>query len=302
MLAAASNKSVIAFYSSGNSVGSWRIKHSLISGRSLSLFEMIKEAEVGRLKALLLFGVDILRSLPQERTKRALSNLEFVSVADLYKTASMDYADVVLPLSSHLEQAGSMVCSTGRVQEFSPVVLPVGSLSLREMAKGIYAAAKGPGKIELKLSVREIKGAAKAAKADKFLVQNISQDLKAIKPARKIENFAFSVHLKDDIVHSSDGSITSKHYWAGRECSSPYVELNCDDALSLGVKAGDRVLVKTLNGEVVLNVKLSRSFDRGVAAMPHHFPEVRELVLIAEDQKTGSFEVAPARAAIERIG
>jgi formate dehydrogenase major subunit len=293
----AGKKGVLPLYSSGNTIGSFVMINSLRSRSSLSCSDMIDAAARGRLKALVLLGVDPVRSVPGQRITQALSNLDLLVVADYYMTAAMDYADVILPLSSHLEGAGSVHFSGGRSQELDSVVPKVGSMSVHDIALGV------DGGLDLKKVSAEVKKAARGHKPKgKFLLTKIYDDLKSIKLPREDKNLPYLLNLRDDIVHSADGSVTSKHYWAVRECQSPCVEINEDDAAELGISDGDRVLLKTKESEVVLNAGVSSKYQRGILAVPHHFQEIRELVGLKLNEELRSFEVPQVRAAVERIG
>ncbi|MHB1085825.1 MAG: NADH-quinone oxidoreductase subunit NuoG [Thiobacillus sp.] len=79
------------------------------------------------LRAYLLLGVEA--ELDTHDPVSALASInaaEFVVVMSPYKGMSLDYADVLLPISPWTETSGTFVNTEGRVQSFSAVVKPLG--------------------------------------------------------------------------------------------------------------------------------------------------------------------------------
>jgi len=103
----------------------WQAKISPDQG--LNMVRMIEEAEKGNLKALYIMGENPLRSLPQpERVRSALEKLDFVVVQDILANETAEIADVVLPGAAFCEKGGSFTNMEGRIQTFTPVVVPPG--------------------------------------------------------------------------------------------------------------------------------------------------------------------------------
>jgi len=84
----------------------------------LDLIEMIDSAERGELKALWAIGYDVLLTNPSgDQTQRALSNLDFVIVQDLFlNETARQHADVFLPAASSFEKDGTFMNAERRVQ------------------------------------------------------------------------------------------------------------------------------------------------------------------------------------------
>jgi len=290
---AGARNGVITFYSSGNSIGAFEVNNSMRGKKGLSANEMMDAASRGRLKGLLLIGFDPLRYFADSKLPEALADLEFLAVADMYKTRSMDYADVILPLSSPLEGEGSVVYSGKRNQSFDLVVPPRGPVTAVQLMGAVHEKIKGgKGLLDKKQIVSNVRKLVKSYKpSGRFALSRLSEELGGIETMKTGKKFPFSLYLKDDIVHSGDGSITSNHVWAKRECPSPYVEINSEDAKELGVSSGSRVLVRTDKSEIVLNAKTSATVARGALAAPHHFPGIRELVSISRLPTVAGIEV-----------
>ena len=77
--------------------------------------------EGGKLKALMLVGVDPRRDLPDpEGWRRALASADHVVAFSLLETESAEQADVIFPLESHAEKDGTVTPPDGRLQRVRP--------------------------------------------------------------------------------------------------------------------------------------------------------------------------------------
>ncbi|MFZ9668497.1 MAG: NADH-quinone oxidoreductase subunit NuoG [Solirubrobacterales bacterium] len=77
--------------------------------------------ESGELEAVVLFGVDPIRDLPDpEGWRRALEAAGHVVAFSLARNDSTEFADVLLPLESHAEKDGTVTHPDGRIQRVRP--------------------------------------------------------------------------------------------------------------------------------------------------------------------------------------
>ncbi|MBU3690522.1 MAG: NADH-quinone oxidoreductase subunit NuoG [Solirubrobacterales bacterium] len=77
--------------------------------------------ESGELEAVVLFGVDPIRDLPDpEGWRRALEAAGHVVAFSLARNESTEFADVLLPLESHAEKDGTVTHPDGRIQRVRP--------------------------------------------------------------------------------------------------------------------------------------------------------------------------------------
>ena len=98
-----------------------------VTERGLDAMEMIRAAESGELKALLLFGVDPSALFPEtERTRRALSNMPLVVRAGMFPPVGAETAHAVLPTASVIETDGTYVNLEGQIQRVTKMVDPPG--------------------------------------------------------------------------------------------------------------------------------------------------------------------------------
>jgi formate dehydrogenase major subunit len=94
----------------------------------LDMMQMIDAACDGALKALWVIGYDIAMTNPNSSvTGRALRNLEFLAVQDLFMNETARYANVFLPAASPFERSGTFMNSERRVQRIRGAVRPPGN-------------------------------------------------------------------------------------------------------------------------------------------------------------------------------
>jgi NADH-quinone oxidoreductase subunit G len=90
--------------------------------------EILAAAGAGDIDALVLVGADPISDFPnRELAQRALENVAFTLVIELFATASVERADVVLPSAAAPERAGTFTNLERRLQKLEPVVATPGS-------------------------------------------------------------------------------------------------------------------------------------------------------------------------------
>ncbi|MGH7895866.1 MAG: molybdopterin-dependent oxidoreductase, partial [Candidatus Binatia bacterium] len=82
--------------------------------------------EAGRVKALVLVRTDLASWASTARARAALEAVPYLVVLDSDRRESSQYADVVLPIATYAETAGTFTNHTGRVQRFDEAVKPAG--------------------------------------------------------------------------------------------------------------------------------------------------------------------------------
>lgn len=93
----------------------WGVDLSAIL-KNNNLEELISK---NKIKAALVFGEDI---YADEKSRKFFSNLEFLLAADAFNTVTLNEADVVLPLATHIEQEGTYTRCDHVVQKSNKVV------------------------------------------------------------------------------------------------------------------------------------------------------------------------------------
>ena len=111
--------------------------------KGLVVTDMIEEAHKGTLKAMYITGENPLLSEPNlTETRKALMNLEFLVVQDIFLHETAEIADVVFPATTFAEKTGTFTNSERRVQMVNKVIDPIGNTKpdweiICEVAKNI---------------------------------------------------------------------------------------------------------------------------------------------------------------------
>ncbi|HHH41925.1 MAG TPA: formate dehydrogenase subunit alpha [Chloroflexi bacterium] len=111
----------------------------------LTVTEMLKAAETGRVRCFYIIGEDPMVSDPDlNHVRRALQRTEFIVVQDLFFTETGRFAQVILPAASFAEKEGTFTNTERRVQRVRKAIEPPGeakpdSWIIAELAKRMIA-------------------------------------------------------------------------------------------------------------------------------------------------------------------
>jgi formate dehydrogenase alpha subunit len=104
----------------------WRC--DLNSTPGLTLPEMLDAACDGKIKALYVIGENpMLSDADAHHTEKALRNLDFLLVQDIFLTETAELADVVLPAASFAEEDGTFTNTERRIQRVRKAIEPIGN-------------------------------------------------------------------------------------------------------------------------------------------------------------------------------
>ena len=259
----------------------------------LNVFEMLEEALKYALKGMHIVGENIVVSAPDtNRTKRALSNLEFLVVQDIFMSETAQFADVILPASSFAEKDGTFTNLEGRVQRVRKVIEPrfeskpdLQILNLLEVGFGRKPKSDVPTKI-----MKEISSLSPHYKnvsykeLDKGFgvmvdfppngkVPNILPIEKRYVKTPESPDIEYPYYLiTENIVFCHTSSTFSKHSSIlRRELPRGEAELNPKDARELDVRAGQMVKIISRRGELILPVKINPEILAGTVFIPLNF-------------------------------
>jgi predicted molibdopterin-dependent oxidoreductase YjgC len=118
----------------------------LPANRGLTIPEMHEAARRGELRAMYIFGEDVVQTDPDTHaTVKALENLEFLVVQELFLSETAKLADVVLPGASFLEKNGTFTNGERRIQRVRAAMPPIaGSRPDIEVIAALMAATGLP--------------------------------------------------------------------------------------------------------------------------------------------------------------
>jgi anaerobic selenocysteine-containing dehydrogenase len=282
-----------------NSRGVFQVLSSAEKGQKLvsgpQILEMVTE---GKIKGLLLFGLDPLSAVPSEKLAEVLGRLEFLLVADVLPTHSTPLADVLLPVAVGPEKSGQLLYLNGEKQDFE-LAIPAPGLAWPEKDIIENLARKLSPKHDLSATPQEIeerlKGGAKTpwlemlAEVEPVLGKKLSAD--------EGKETAYPLFLVPTAVpaHLGDGSLSRHLSWAKKTCGSPCIWANAALMEKLSLIEGARVQISSKADRAIFPLLLDRKLPENVIAAPAHFPQVRRLFSWKIDSQYGDLQLGPER-------
>ena len=186
---------------------------------------------------------------PQAAT-RALQAADFIVSLTPYKTG-LEYADVLLPIATFTESAGTFVSMEGRVQSFHATVNPLGEARPGWKVLRVLGTMLGRPGVELD-TVEDVR---KACLNGRDVAKLLSNELKVAaqspRPADGIQRIAdVPIYFADSLVRRSPPLQKTK------DAQAPRVRMNGRLMSRLGVTKGDLVLVSQQGGQARLKADL----------------------------------------------
>ena len=264
----------------------------------------------GDIKGLFIFGEDPVRTDPDtHHVIRALKNLEFLVVDDLFLTETAKLADVVLPGASYAEKEGTFSNTERRVQRIRKAVTIPGTRLDTEIFTDLmnrlgYPQAKVTAADIMDeiasltpsfagISHERLDGDAVAGRgliwpcASKdhpgtpiLHVGRFARGLGAYstaqyRPAAELpdEDYPFMLTTGRILWHYNACAMTDKTDGINTIAGHSYIEVNAQDAAWLGIKDGDHVRVTSRRGEIFTTARVSEKTNPGETWMPFHFQD-----------------------------
>jgi formate dehydrogenase major subunit/formate dehydrogenase alpha subunit len=294
--------------------------------------EMIPLAADGVIKAMYIMGENPVLSDPyMEHTVKALKNLEFLVVQDIFMTETAELADVVLPAACFAEKTGTFINTERKVQLLRKAVEPPGDAkedlwiiselsnrmgypmkyisaeevfeelgSLWPALSGIsYGRIQDRG-IQWPCPTKDHPGTEYLYKAG-FPRGKVSFTPTYYTPPAEVTNkeYPFVLTTGRNLFQYHTGSMTRRVAPIEKHAGDPYVEMNEKDALRLNIKNGDIIKVASRRGEISIKAKISRRVSEGTVFIPMHYREAAANVITndASDPyaKTPEFKVCAVK-------
>ncbi len=285
----------------------------------LSLREMRQSV-----RALLVMADAPLFFQPEQRkVKELLQGLEFLVVQDSISGELLEKADVVLPAAAFGEEDGTFTSLEGRVQRTRKAVSPPGEARphyeiLGQLARrlGTNFGYAGPAEIMQEIaaltpryervSYQVLEGAPGMLLPTPNLPAEENPSTAPAQPPTPAHDPAFPYLLVADYSSSWEGdpaalsccTLRGEFTIQMKDWPGGFVEMNPQDAESLGLRPGARVRVEGEKGEFAATLRISAELPAGVAAVPFRQAEQAGAVLAAE---TGAAWLGPAKVRIEAL-
>ncbi len=267
----------------------------------------IDAAESGALKALFVMGENPVLSHPdQNHVRRALENLEFLAVQDIFPTATTRLADVVLPAVSYAEKDGTFTSTERRVQRVRKALEPLGAgrpdweILCEIAARAGYAGMQYSSAEEIMAemaALTPIYGGISYSRLEQTGLQwpcpdpnhpgtpvlhvgGFSRGLGRFLPAEfrppaelPDEEYPFVLSTGRHYFQFHTATMTGRSRLLQREERFPYVEVSPEDAERLGVRDQEWIYVGTRRGEVRVQARVTDTAMKGVLFMPFHYED-----------------------------
>ncbi|MFA6426446.1 MAG: formate dehydrogenase subunit alpha [Phycisphaerae bacterium] len=278
----------------------------LSSTKGLTVIDILHGAETGKIKAIYIMGENPALSDPNlNRTRKALRDVEFLVVQDIFMTETAEFADVVLPSVCFAEKTGTFTNTERRVQLVRKAVTPPGEArgdweiiaqlaakmgynmhyngsnnimdevaSISPIYGGISFSRIDPLGIQWPCPHKEHPGT-KYLHKDKFTRgKGKFHPVQFRLPAESVsEQYPFVLSTGRLLYQFHTGTMTRKSPAINQVSPTGYVEINSDDADRLGINSGDNVLVSTVRGNVTTLAKVTNDIEKGWLFMAFHFAE-----------------------------
>jgi len=262
--------------------------------------EMLLSAEKGNIKGLYIVGENPVVTYPDSaQTKKALGALDFLVVQDLFLTPTARCADVVLPVASFAEKRGTYTNFERRVQRlqcglnklegvktdleiFTELSLKMGYEMKVSTSEGVMQEINGlvPLYAEIKYPLLSEEGVQWSLPSDKKKVSLYSR-------GSPLGKYRFIPVVGDEMAQEPDeeyplllltgsilfhsGSLSTKSPQLNQVGSGGWVEISPEDASKYQLQDGQAILVRSKEGEINAQVKISKKQVKGTVFIPYHF-------------------------------
>ena len=317
----------------GKFESAWNCK--LDPNKGLTVVEITKGALEGKIQGMYIMGENPFLSDPNvNKVRKALSNLSFLAVQDIFLTETAEFADVILPASSYLEKLGTYTNTDRRVQIGRPALEMPGEARLdwkiisdvaRRMGYPMeyaspeaifeefssltdsyqtldYQTLGSVGKLWPNPNPAQEDGP-KVLFDDTFPTDDgrarfVAADWTAA-PELPSNEFPFILNTGRLLEHWHTGSMTRRSQALHNLSPTPFVGIHPEDAHSLGIKDGEKVQVASARGSIELEARLTKQECKGAVFVPFHFREAAANLLtidaIDPDGKIPEFKFCAVR-------
>jgi formate dehydrogenase alpha subunit len=277
-----------------------------LSGKpGLTVVEMMDKAAQGEIKGMYIMGENPMLSDPNiNHVEKALKNLEFLVVQDIFMTETAQLADVVLPSRAALEKDGTFTNTERRVQPGKKVVEPHPSTKTDWEIIGLIAEKMGyplkydtvwdilseitrvtpiyrgitPHRAALGLQwpcpSEDHPGTPFLHKGTFSRGKGLFTPVDFIPPAEcPDEEYPFLLSTGRILFHYHTGTMSRKTEALNAFVNQGYMEICPYDAGSLHINDNDLVEVRTRRGEIMIRAKISNRVAQKSVFIPFHFCE-----------------------------
>lgn len=269
--------------------------------------EVFPAAIEGKIKGLFIYGEDPVVTDPDtHHIIKALKNLDFFVLEELFMTETAQYADVILPGVSYAEKEGTFSNTERRIQRVRKAVELEGDMrldtdilidlmnrmgypqkhltsaeimdevsSLTPSFAGISHKRLDTGEtLQWPCTSKEHRG------TPIMHVGKFSRGLgwffpAEYRPSAELPDGNYPIILMTGriLYHYTTRAMTGKTPGLMEIAGKSFIEMNEDDATKLSIENGDRVKVSSRRGEIETTARVGDKVSQGESWMPFHFPD-----------------------------
>jgi predicted molibdopterin-dependent oxidoreductase YjgC len=266
----------------------------------------IEAAAKGKIHGMLILGENpMLSDANQKLVRKALENLDFLAVIDIFPTETAQLADLVLPAACYAERDGTFTSTERRVQRGRKAVKPPGEARpdwqiLCELLqrRGIPAGYADPAEIMAEIadltpsyagiSYPRLEGnglqwpcPTQEHPGTPILHREQCTRGKGhfsptvYRPPQELPDaeFPFLLNTGRTGIHWHTGSMTRRSHLLNREERSAFFEINPDDASKLSIRERQQVRISSRRGTIKVAAMLTERVPPGQIFIPFHFAE-----------------------------
>ena len=285
----------------------------------LTVTEITTGALEGRIKGMYCLGENPFLSDPNvNKVRKALTQLDFLAVQDIFLTETAEFADVILPATSYLEKTGTYTNTDRRVQIGRPALAVPGDARLDWQIVAEIATRMGYPMLYEKVSDifdeftattheyqgldypilgatgrlwpafdRDAKDGEQILFGDAYPTGDgrgklVPCEFEAEKEPTSAD-YPFVLNTGRLLEHWHTGTMTRRSYALDAISPGPFVEIHPDDLARLHIAPGDAVSVSSRRGRIELPARRSTSVARGSVFIAFHFREAAANVLTLDE-------------------
>ncbi len=299
----------------------------------LTATEMVEAAGKGNIKTLYVMGEDPVNSHPDSsKVKKALENLDFLVVQDIFMNDTAEYADLVLPAASFAEKEGSFTSTERRVQWVEPALNPPGEARpdleilfglAEKLGLGLSLGAAEDVLAEISAAVPAYGGITNerlkkdfgliwpcpdtghhgtpVLHTDSFRTPDGLARIVPVEYRSPAESpgpdYPFLLSTGRTVLHYNAGSMSRRSKSLFEKEPELYVEIHPADARTMDIVEGNKLVLETRRGSTEATARLTESVSPGVLFLPFHFPGTNVLTADSLDReaKIPEFKVSACR-------
>jgi len=303
----------------------------------LTVTEMLDGAETGKIKALYVLGENPVVSDPDAKhAARALRQLDFLVVQDIFMTETARLATVILPASGFAEKTGTFTNTERRVQLSRQAMVPLeGTRPDWEIISDLSGRCGYPmdyhSPVDILHEINQLTPSYRGITYNRikdswglswpcpdedhpgtpFLHKDrFARGLGRFEPKEFVppaempdEEYPFVLTTGRIRFHYHTGTMTRRIPLLEREAPEAVLEMNPADARRLRLRNGNMVAVESRRGELRMPVAITTVVPEGVVFSTFHYGEnnINELTIAAIDPVSKIPEYKNCAVSIRRL-